>query len=741
MYLTYGKALELAIREILKQPPYQIDDIATLAIEQPPKIEYGEFALPIAFDLAKRLKKAPRKIAEELAAQLTQYKTYEKVIVIQDPQIHVSVPMKDFASFEVAGAGYINCKLDRVVASRKIAAEENWVPPYDLALIEHTSINPNKAAHIGHLRNAILGDTLARMMHWGQGRQPNFMPARVQNYIDNTGVQVADVVVGLTHLEGMNLAGVKQWMESLQQHGERIDFICWDLYARVSQWYEADPEQKEARKKIRQDTLHALEQGDNEISEIAELISTAIVHRHLETMERLGIGYDFLPRESEILRLKFWDAAFALMKETGVLYQETAGKNAGCWVMRRAGTAGVTGEGPDEEAKVIVRSNPHDPTADGTVTYVGKDIAYHLWKFGKLGLDFEYKLFHTYPATTSFFHNARECYISTEHEIKPSQGRPYLPAKAVYNVIDSRQTDPQNNVIEALRGMGFTEEADNFHHFSYEMLVLTQRCAEELGYALSEEDKARPFIEVSGRKGFGVKADDLIDRMIDAALSEVTARHPKLDADTSAYADTCAYTAKKIAVGALRYYMLRYTRNTIIAFDFKDALSFEGETGPYVQYAAVRAANIFRKAEQSNDPLLQEARKLREQTISAAMQNKLVAWEFSIEEAILKAYSSERWDVQNYFSGEEGDSIWELWLAASKTASIIDQAIRTTEPAFLAKYVFQLAQQFNNFYHRHHILTEADPARKTLLLATAAVALRELKRSLSWLGIEVPEVM
>jgi arginyl-tRNA synthetase len=671
MYRSYEQALLARIQEIMQQK-YQIK-IDTLAVEQPPRIEFGEYAMPIAFELAKRLKRAPRKIADEIVAEMS------------------ASSFDGFAPFQVAGAGYINCKLDRVVASRKFAGGPLGLPPLDYALIEHTSINPNKAAHIGHLRNAILGDTLARMMRQGSPQRSKFMPARVQNYIDNTGVQVADVVVGLTHLEGMDLAGVKRWMEALRQRGERIDFVCWDLYARVSQWYDEAPAEKEARKKIRMDTLHALEQGGNEISEIAELVSTAIVHRHLETMERLGIQYDFLPRESEVLSLHFWDAAFALMKEKGVLYQETAGKNAGCWVMRRAGTEGITGDGPDEEAKVIVRSN-------GTVTYVGKDIAYHLWKFGKLpGKDFSKRPFHPYP-------NGEECYISclpdaNNPKVSPSY---FGKAEVIYNVIDSRQNDPQNNVIEALRGMGFTKEAENYHHFSYEMVALTPRCAEELGYALSEEDKARPFIEVSGRKGFGVKADDLIDRMVEAALIEVTARHPELDDATR------RSIAKKIAVGALRYYMLRYTRNTIIAFDFEDALSFEGETGPYAQYAAVRAANIFRKA--STTP----------GDATTALANV---------------------DVAPYFSGEEGDSIWEVWLAASKSIYVLEQSIRTTEPAYLAKYVFQLAQQFNNFYHRHHILTESDPARKALLLATAAVAHRELTRALGWLGIGVPEVM
>jgi arginyl-tRNA synthetase len=636
-------------------------ELPRLVIEEPPKVEMGDYALPIAFELARTLRKAPRKIAEDIVAAIG------------------DVP--GFAGFEVAGAGYINCRLDRNAIAHELASRpESLLQETDFILVEHTSINPNKAAHIGHLRNAILGDTLVRML-----RAANYNVG-VQNYIDNTGVQVADVVVALTHLQAMNLADVERWMESLRAGHVRIDYACWDLYAKVSQWYEADPEQKEARRKIRLDTLHALETGSNATAAIAELISTAILRRHLETMLRLGIEYDFLPRESEILHLHFWNAAFTLLKQTGVLYLETEGKNKGCWVMRRAGTAGATGENPDEEAKIIVRSN-------GTVTYVGKDIAYHLWKFNKLGLDFGYARFFSYP-------DRRECWISVEQGEQP---HPYFGhANAIYNVIDSRQADPQNNVIEALRGMGFNQEADNYHHFSYEMVALTPRCAMELGYQISEEDRLRPFIEVSGRKGFGVKADDLIDKLIEAALVQVNVRHPdRSEKDRREI-------ASKIAIGALRYYMLRYTRNAVIAFDFQDALSFEGETGPYAQYAVVRAANIFRKAGVGSEEALRQF------------------------EAI---------DATSYFSGEDGDSLWELWLLASKSMHVLERSIQSTEPAYLAKHAFQLAQQFSNFYHRHHILTESDPTRRILLLATVAVAQRELIRTLGWMGIEVPEVM
>jgi arginyl-tRNA synthetase len=683
MYRTIQLSLLARIQAILLSK-YDIA-LAQLAVEQPPNIALGELALPVAFELAKRLRKAPRAIATELAAELN-------ATLDQLPGV---------ASVEVAGAGYLNIKLDRAAAVRAIAADRHAdIGGPGFRLVEHTSINPNKAAHIGHLRNAILGDTFQRLLRpddFKSGYQVG-----VQNYIDNTGVQVADVVVGLVHLEGRDLRSTRRLLDELAIAGERIDFYCWDLYARVSQWYAGtgvdDPtvpaaDELRRRKQIRLDTLHALEQGHNEIASIADLISTAVLHRHLETMQRLSIEYDFLPRESEILSLHFWDAARALMLERGVLYLETEGKNKGCYVMRRAGSEAVNDDdaareagGPDEDAKVIVRSN-------GTVTYVGKDIAYHLWKFGLLpGKDFGYARFHEYPTHT--------CWISTA-----SASDPHAPtfgrADAIYNVIDSRQNDPQNNVIAALRGMGFTEAADHYTHFSYEMVAMTPRCAIDLGYTLSDEDKLRPFIEVSGRKGYGVKADDLLDKLTAAAQAEVDTRHPEL---STAERETIAI---QIAVGALRFFMLRFTRNTVIAFDFKDALSFEGETGPYIQYAIVRASNIFRKAGATEEAALT-----------------------AIADLDLSALAS-----------DEGTSLWETWLLASRLTVLIEQAIATAEPAYLARYAFQLAQQFNNFYHRHHILNEQDSTRRALLLGTAAVARREMVRALGYLGIEAPPVM
>jgi arginyl-tRNA synthetase len=740
LYRTLERRLIQHVRDFLLRT-YHLD-LPNIVVEQPPKVELGEYAMPLAFELAKKLRKAPRKIAEEIVSAIG--------------------PIEGFDKLEVAGAGYINARVNRAKMAAALLADkksETEIPAGKI-LVEHSSINPNKAAHIGHLRNAILGDTFVRLLRFA-GREVD-----VQNYIDNTGVQVADVVVGFLYLEKKSRAEIEQLASQ-----PRFDYYCWDLYARASQWYGEDQQNLQARVK----TLHEIEQGGNETAAIADMISVAVLRRHLETMDRLDIEYDFLPRESEILHLHFWDAAFAKLKDAGVLFYENEGKNKGCWVMRRAGTAktpfttedteatekreikpedlridvyltgspavrithiptGIVttsdseksekknrqraidllrsellkrnGESgvparpdgrdarrstePDDVAeddqKVIVRSN-------GTVGYVGKDIAYHMWKFGLLGRDFEYRKFYKYP-------NEHQVWISaTEGE----KDHPHFgDVSEIYNVIDARQAEAQSTVIEALRGLGHNEAADHYTHFSYEMVALTPRCAAELGYQLSEEDKARSYIEVSGRKGFGVKADDLLDRLIASAKSEVDARHPQLSDDER------RTIATQIAIGALRYFMLKYTKPSVIAFDFKEALSFEGETGPYAQYAVVRATNIFRKG--GIDP--------------GTFAANLLADDFA-----------------KYFAEGSGTEIWELWLTAAKTAYVVDQCVATTEPAYLAKHAFQLAQLFNYFYHRHPILSEADEGRKQFLLATVAVVRRELIRTLAVLGISVPSVM
>ncbi len=670
MYQPIVKCIRKALRaNILKK--YKTD--VTVLTEQPPRLEMGEVASPVCFELAKTLKKAPRILAQEIAVS--------------------TGPIDGVARLEVAGGGYLNAYLDRaayLTALNESAGAEAQVAAGDApkTVVEHTAINPNKAAHIGHLRNAVLGDTFSRILRHA-GRR-----VEVQNYIDNTGVQVADVVLGFIQLEKKSLDDVRKLIAE-----PKFDFYCWDLYARVTVFLEEDKE----RLKLRADVGKKIEEGHGLEAEMGELISTAIVRRHLETMDRLGIDYDLLPRESEILHLKFWDAAFAMLKERGAIHFVTTGKNAGCWVMRtiesetsadakiRAGGDAVVAADPDDEAKVIVRSN-------GTVTYVGKDIAYHLWKFGLLGRDFHYRPFYRHP-------DGHEAWITATSGVPdaPQFGR----ASAVYNVIDSRQAYPQRIVVQGLRAAGYEEQAEHLAHLAYDVVALTPRCAAELGYEIAAEDAKKPYVDISGRKGQGVKADDLIDKLIAATRAEVDQRHPEtLEAEREA-------NARKIAVGALRYFLLKYTRTTIIAFDFQDALSFEGETGPYCLYAIVRARSIWKKESDNST----DGGKADRDTVRLA---------------------ENAGDLGRFLA--EAD-IWDVVLRAGSLGSAVETTINTEEPAFLAKWAFQLAQSFNVFYHKHRILTEEDPQKKAFLLLVTRLVEKQLVAGLRLLGIEAPDEM
>ncbi len=628
-----------------------------IATEQPKQASFGEIAVPAAFQLARQLKKAPKAIAGELAAALG--------------------AIEGVASIEIAGNGYMNVRLDRgsyvfsLLRSEPLETRgeaEKTSREAEKVIVEHTNINPNKAAHIGHLRNAILGDTFVRMLR-AAGRK-----VEVQNYIDNTGVQVADVVAAFDHLENKSAADVRALIETT-----RFDYVCWDLYARISTYYQDHPEALEWRKA----TLHAIEAGDGATSGLAHLVSDAIVHAHLATMYRLNIEYDVLPRESEILHLKFWAQAFELLKEREAIYFENEGKNKGCWVMPASAFKNSEDE---EDSKVIVRSN-------GTVTYVGKDIAYQLWKFGLLGKDFFYRKWHTYP-------DGHAVWASTA---EPQTGSPAFGRGArVYNVIDSRQSYLQDVVVAGLRALGFEKQAEASVHFSYEMVALSPRTCIEMGIELSEEDKKRPYVEVSGRKGLGVKADDLIDKLIEKALEEVTSRHSE-DPEPQR-----RRVATQIAVGALRYFMLKYTRNSVIAFDFAEALSFTGETGVYVQYAAVRAQKILGKLEERGESL---------PDFRTALPKEAIARQLSDE------------------------NLWQAVLAASKAGSAIEQAVSSGEPAHVARFAFQLAQAFSAFYQDFPVVTETDPEKKTFLLWLTTYFRAQLERTLAVLGIEVPEYM
>jgi arginyl-tRNA synthetase len=677
------KAVEERFRKALRHhihERYKTD--VPIVTERPPKLSMGEVASPLCFELAKRLRKPPRALAQEIANALK--------------------PVKGIARVEVAGGGYLNAFFDRATFSRAAieeAGHEAVVAGLDAtkAIVEHTSINPNKAAHIGHLRNAVLGDTFVRLLRHG-GRR-----VEVQNYIDNTGVQVADVVLGFLHLEKKSLEEVKALTAA-----PKFDYLCWDLYARVTHFLAED----KSRLHLREQMLKEIEEGQGDAAKMGEIVATAINYCHVHTLDRLGIDFDLLTQESDILRLKFWDAAFELLKARGAIQLATSGKNAGCWVMElpsnretpedaakdAAKTSVESPEEPAEEAdaKIIVRST-------GTVTYVGKDIALHLWKFGLLSRDFHYQRFYKHP-------DGHQAWVTSSQRDDP--GAPaFGHAHEVFNVIDSRQAYPQQVVVAGLRALGYADEADHLKHFAYNVVALTPRCALEMGYEIPPEDAKRPYIEVSGRKGQGVKADDLLDRLETSARQEVDARHGEAPEEER------AAIAHAVAIGALRYFLLRFTRSTIIAFDFKDALSFEGETGPYVQYAVVRVNGILRKGAELDPSVGAE---------DAANTVRLMSGEM---------------DVSRFLASPEYEDIWDLTLLAASLDARMEIALASQEPAFIARFAFELAQAFNGFYHKHNILKEKDAEKRAFLLSVTALVREQLITTLGLLGITAPEKM
>jgi arginyl-tRNA synthetase len=682
MILTVHRRVHDAIIGAIRQH-FGVTAVPAFAIEVPPNRALGDLAVAVAFQLARTLRKAPRAIAQELAGVVGPVAGVERI---------VSTPN-----------GYLNFYLERPAFLRaRVRGEvEPESEPGSAAktIVEHTAINPNKAAHIGHLRNAALGDTLVRALRF------RGTPVEVQNYIDDLGVQVADVIVGFRDLEHLGLESIRAIADET-----RFDYYCWDLYARVTAWYDENRSHLDARAR----TLHELEHGEECTSAIGALIVDRIVRAHLRTMGRLNIAYDLLTYESDIVRLKFWAHTFEILKAQGAVFLQTEGKLAGCWVMRideqtesaKASAERPAGddhggpestERPEEESreKVIVRSN-------GVVTYVGKDIANQFWKLGLLGRDFHYRRFGVRA-------NGRELWATTSGEGEP--GAPsFGGAERIFNVIDSRQMYLQALLVQALRTLGHAKEAENSVHFSYEMVALSHATARELGYHIApdSEDAKRPFVEVSGRKGLGVKVDDLLDLLTTKASDEVAKRNPEFTREE------CARAAAQIAVAAIRYFMLKFSRGKLIVFDIEEALSFEGETGPYLQYAAVRAANILNK--------LREREGLSEADVVASLEST---------------------PADELADDAEGSShgLWAVVFQASQLDEVVDQVVRSLEFSALAKYTFGLAQTFNAFYHRYPILNEERGDRKRWRAAGVAYVRAQLTRALDLMGIDVPARM
>jgi arginyl-tRNA synthetase len=654
--------------------------LAAIPVEAAPRRALGDLAVPLAFELARRLRKAPRVIAQEIVAALG--------------------TVEGFSRIDAAPNGYVNFFLDRPAFAREwLRGRQSAAPSREgKAIVEHTAINPNKAAHIGHLRNAALGDALGRLLRF-LGRE-----VEIQNYIDDTGVQVADVAVGFRELEHKTLEDVR----AIAANG-RFDYDCWDLYARVTAWYEED----KTRLTVRAAALHEIERGGNDTAALAAFVADRVVRAHLKTMRRMNIRYDLLTWEGDILRLHFWTHAFEFLKKTGAVFLQTEGKLKGCWVMRIDEAAADTGPsrepaeatanegegtgdvetegdgGPRE--KVIVRS-------DGTVTYVGKDMAYQLWKFGLLGKDFLYRVFEA---------GAPPLWSTISDPSAATAGAPLFGrASWVCNVIDTRQSYLQKLLKQALASLGYVEQAASSIHYSYEMVALSHATARELGYDTSE-DSDRPFVEVSGRKGLGVKADDLLDRLTDKAASEVSKRNTELPPDE------VRRIAQTIATAAVRYFMVKFSRGKVIVFDIDEALSFEGESGPYLQYAVVRANNIFNK--------LKERDGVDEAGVVSAIAD--------VPDTVLEA------------DDEEALELWGLMLEAARLDEVVEQAVRTLELSVLAKYAFGLAQAFNGFYHKYSILNEERPDVRVWRAAAVAYYRAQLTKALELMGCSVPVKM
>jgi arginyl-tRNA synthetase len=660
---------------------FSVDEVPTFAVDVPPARALGDLAVPVAFQLARTLRKPPKAIAQELAQAIGDIDGISRIVATPNGYLNLYLDRTTYLLDRIAPA--------RAERARELLRDELRADPK--TIVEHTAINPNKAAHIGHLRNATLGDTLVRALRF------RGTPVETQNYIDDMGVQVADIIVGFRELEHRSLDEVRQIADTT-----RFDYYCWDLYAKVTEWYDGD----KARLAVRAAALHDLEHGGNDTAALGTFIAERIVRAHLKTMARLNIGYDLLTYEGDIIRLHFWSHAFDALKAQGAVFLQTEGKLAGCWVMRIEDGGAASGErgdaDPAEDAeareKVIVRSN-------GVVTYVGKDLANQFWKFGLLGLDFNYRRFATQAG-------GRQLWATTS-ELGDADAPAFGHAARIYNVIDSRQMYLQALLSQALRTLGHAKEAENSIHFSYEMVALSHATARELGYEGTEggEESKKPFVEVSGRKGLGVKIDDLLDLLTTKASAEVTKRNPEFSAEER------EYVGAQIAVAAIRYFMLKYSRGKLIVFDIEEALSFEGETGPYLQYAAVRAGNILRK--------LEEREGLSEADVLGALENT------PADELLEQVESSDGGD----------HSLWAVVFEASRLDEVVEQVARSLEFSSLAKYTFGLAQTFNAFYHRYPILNEERSDRKRWRAAGVAYVRAQLTRALDLMGIEVPSRM
>jgi arginyl-tRNA synthetase len=589
-----------------------------LGIEQvpfniPPKKDLGDFSSAICLSLAKERRQAPMEMAKQAAEKLK------------------SNPPSYIREVTVSPPGYLNFKVDwpdlaedlipQILDRGDLFGKSDAVQK-EKVFIEHTSVNPNKAMHIGHLRNAVLGDTVARVFKWLG------FPTEICNYIDDTGLQVVDVVTALLYLDPPFFTRGSSDLKTIWakvSKDQPFDYFCWDLYTRFQNEVEGNP----SLQKKREEVLHQIEGGSHPVAVFAKDLAEKIVHAHLATVAQLSIFYDLLNWESDIIGRGFWGATFELLKEKGAIRLETEGPNEGCWVVPFGGLV-ETEEGVKSLDKILVRSN-------GSVTYTGKDVAYQLWKFGLLKKDFLYKEWGLQANGKILWTTA------PKGEPGEQLSQNFGHADRVINVIDTRQSYPQQVVGECLRQMGFEKQADQSIHLAYEVVNLSAQAARLLGVEETDEKKS---VAMSGRAGTGVKAMDFVNIVRRKVIEK--ADHPIEE-----------NTVDAMAAAAIRYYLLKFTLESQIVFDFDEALKTTGDTGVYLEYAHARACSILRKAEE---------RKIN------------LNWR---RDSIPKGLTETEKGLLN---------------GLSEFSSVVGKVGKTLRVSQLTEYAFELATSFTDFY-------------------------------------------
>jgi arginyl-tRNA synthetase len=606
----------------------------------PPNRKFGDISTTIPFVLAKKYKQKPFLIGNEIIEMI-----FDKFDFVDD--------------IKLANGGFINFYLNKTMflkfifenMNRKVAKSNKKT------IVEHTSINPNKSAHIGHLRNSCLGDTLGRALRFAGD------DVEIQNYLDDTGIQVSDVVWGVLYYKKQSLNDIKAI--------DNLSSYLWELYTEVHKLNDDGNLILEQKKEVHR----KIEDKINPEYEMSDYISKNIAVNHIDVMDKLGIRYDLLIKESDIISLDFFSEASKLLKDRGIMYLSEDPKKENCWVIKYK---------KENIEKIIIRSN-------GTITYIGKDIAYTLWKTGYFKQDFFYREFYKYD-------DSKTIYISEDTEGKSQvKTNNFGKADMVYNVIDTRQSYLQNIILQILKDLSEEKDTRNFSHFSYEMVALTQKCAREMNFDISEEQKQKSFIEVSGRKGIAIKADDLIERMKDKAYIEVKKRNSELDENE------LKLIAEKIAIGALRYFMIRYNSNTVIAFDFDEVLAFEGDTGPYLQYTLVRLNSILNKTDNTD----------------------IIIEDLNIDQL----EKDEQFDYYNHL------------LNLSLLDNQVHFAVESDEISLIPNYTYSICQKFNNYYHKYSIISEKNINIKNMRIALLMITKNRLEKLFSIMGIPIPKRM